>query len=50
MLGEVGLDKQYRVAFDYHASPRRLTPFTIPLDRLRALLLCSSVPNRPAYD
>ncbi|KAJ7786603.1 TatD DNase family Scn1 [Mycena metata] len=31
MLGEVGLDKDFRVAFDYRASPRRLTPFTIPL-------------------
>ncbi|KAJ7878610.1 TatD DNase family Scn1 [Mycena leptocephala] len=30
MLGEVGLDKAYRVAFDYRASPRRLSPFTIP--------------------
>ncbi|KAJ7651668.1 TatD DNase family Scn1 [Mycena polygramma] len=38
MLGEVGLDKAYRVAFDYHASPRRLTPFTIPLDHQLAIL------------
>jgi Tat protein secretion system quality control protein TatD with DNase activity len=34
MLGEVGVDRAFRVAFDYHASPRRLTPFMIPLDRL----------------
>ncbi|KAJ7675331.1 hypothetical protein B0H17DRAFT_1081002 [Mycena rosella] len=33
MLGEVGVDRAFRVAFDYHASPRRLTPFMIPLDR-----------------
>ncbi|KAJ6520106.1 hypothetical protein C8R45DRAFT_808738, partial [Mycena sanguinolenta] len=38
MLGEVGLDKAYRVAFDYHASPRRLTPFTIPLDHQLSIL------------
>ncbi|KAF7347605.1 Dnase family scn1 [Mycena venus] len=38
MLGEVGLDKPYRVAFDYYASPRRLTPFTIPLDHQLSIL------------
>ena len=31
MLGEVGLDRSFRVPFDYFASPRRLTPFVIPL-------------------
>jgi Tat protein secretion system quality control protein TatD with DNase activity len=31
LLGEVGLDRSFRVSFDYHANPRRLTPFTIPI-------------------
>jgi len=32
MLGEVGLDRIFRVPVDYFASPRVLTPFTIPID------------------
>ncbi|KXN88838.1 Cut9-interacting protein scn1 [Leucoagaricus sp. SymC.cos] len=32
MVGEVGLDKSVRVAYDYDATPRELTPFNIPLD------------------
>jgi Tat protein secretion system quality control protein TatD with DNase activity len=38
MLGEVGLDRAFRVAFDYFASPRQLTPFTIPFDHQLAVL------------
>ncbi|KAJ3517866.1 hypothetical protein NLJ89_g228 [Agrocybe chaxingu] len=38
MLGEVGLDRAFRVPIDYSASPRILTPFTIPLEhQLRVL-------------
>lgn len=55
MLGEVGLDKAARVAFDYHASPRRLSPFTIPLDRLSlivelGLVFSDSASCRPSLD
>lgn len=38
MLGEVGLDRGFRVAFDYHAFPRRLSPFTIPLEHQLTIL------------
>ncbi|KAF9270711.1 Metallo-dependent hydrolase [Marasmius fiardii PR-910] len=38
MLGEVGLDRSFRIAYDYFASPRKLTPFTIPLDHQLAIL------------
>ena len=38
MLGEVGLDRSFRVALDYHASPRDLTKFTIPLHHQLAVL------------
>jgi Tat protein secretion system quality control protein TatD with DNase activity len=30
MLGEVGLDRSFRVPLDFSASPRELTTFTIP--------------------
>ena len=38
MLGEVGLDRVFRVPFDYFASPRRLTAFTIPLAHQVAIM------------
>lgn len=38
MLGEVGLDRLFRVPYSYHASPRKLTPFTVPLEHQLAIL------------
>jgi Tat protein secretion system quality control protein TatD with DNase activity len=38
MLGEVGLDRSFRVPFDYLASPRQLTPFVIPLHHQLVIL------------
>lgn len=38
MLGEVGLDRMFRVPFDYNAAPRQLTPFTVPFDHQLAIL------------
>ena len=38
MLGEVGLDRVFRVPLDYFASPRHLTTFTIPLAHQMAIL------------
>ncbi|KAM6498682.1 TatD DNase family Scn1 [Amanita muscaria] len=38
MLGEVGLDRSFRVPFDYFASPRELTPFTIPLEHQQVIV------------
>jgi len=38
MLGEVGLDGAFRVPYDYDATPRRLTPFTVPLSHQLAIL------------
>ena len=38
MLGEVGLDRVFRVPLEYFASPRHLTPFTIPLAHQVAIL------------
>ncbi|KAF7303168.1 TatD DNase family Scn1 [Mycena kentingensis (nom. inval.)] len=38
VLGEVGLDSIFRVPHDYHASPRTLTPFTIPLEHQLAVV------------
>ncbi|KAF4604872.1 hypothetical protein EYR40_003654 [Pleurotus pulmonarius] len=32
MLGEVGIDRSFRIPIDYDASPRKLTPFTVPLE------------------
>ncbi|KAF8640697.1 hypothetical protein AX17_000353 [Amanita inopinata Kibby_2008] len=38
MLGEVGLDRAFRVPFDYFSSPRRLTPFATPLEHQLTIL------------
>ncbi|RDB29053.1 Cut9-interacting protein scn1 [Hypsizygus marmoreus] len=38
MLGEVGLDRAFRVPFDYYAERRELTPFTVPFDHQLAIL------------
>lgn len=38
MLGEVGLDRVFRVPLDYLALPRQLTPFIIPYDHQLAIL------------
>ncbi len=38
MIGEVGLDRAFRVPYDYFASPRQLTPFTVPLSHQLAIL------------
>ncbi|KAF7311133.1 TatD DNase family Scn1 [Mycena chlorophos] len=38
ILGEVGLDAIFRVPYDYHASPRRISSFAIPLEHQIAVL------------
>jgi Tat protein secretion system quality control protein TatD with DNase activity len=38
MVGEVGLDRAFRVPVDYHATPRILTSFSIPLEHQLAVL------------
>lgn len=38
MLGEVGFDRAFKVAFDYWAEPRELTPFRIPFEHQLAVL------------
>ena len=38
MLGEVGLDRVFRIPLDYFASPRHLTTFTIPLAHQMTIL------------
>lgn len=38
MVGEVGLDRVFRIPFDYFSDQRELTPFTIPLDHQIAIL------------
>lgn len=38
MVGEVGLDRAFRVPVDYYASPRVLTSFSIPLEHQLTLL------------
>jgi len=38
MVGEVGLDRAFRVPVDYHAIPRVLTSFSIPLEHQLTVL------------
>lgn len=38
MLGEVGMDRVFRIPFDYHAERRELTPFTVPFEHQLAIL------------
>ena len=38
MVGEVGLDRAFRVPLDYHATPRVLTSFSIPLEHQLTVL------------
>lgn len=38
MLGEVGLDRSFRVPYDFDAKPRKLTPFTVPLSHQLTIL------------
>ncbi|PPQ63830.1 hypothetical protein CVT24_009779 [Panaeolus cyanescens] len=37
-IGEVGLDRSFRVPYDYHATPRELTSFSIPLQHQLVIL------------
>lgn len=38
MLGEVGLDRVFRIPLDYYASPRHRTDFTVPIAHQLAVL------------
>ncbi|KAF9074909.1 TatD DNase family Scn1 [Rhodocollybia butyracea] len=38
MLGEVGLDRSFRIPYDFSASPRRLSPFTVPIQHQISIL------------
>ncbi|KAF7307213.1 TatD DNase family Scn1 [Mycena indigotica] len=38
MLGEVGIDAIFKVPYDYHATPRRISPFMIPLEHQLTVL------------
>ncbi|KAF5388493.1 hypothetical protein D9757_004727 [Collybiopsis confluens] len=38
MLGEVGLDRAFRIPYNYDESPRKLSPFTVPLQHQLAIL------------
>ena len=38
MVGEVGLDRAFRVPVDYHATPRVLTLFSIPIEHQLTVL------------
>ncbi|KAJ4478002.1 hypothetical protein C8R41DRAFT_897140 [Lentinula lateritia] len=38
MLGEVGLDRAFRIPYDYNASARKLSPFTVPIQHQITIL------------
>ncbi|KAG2368799.1 hypothetical protein BDR07DRAFT_1468803 [Suillus spraguei] len=38
MLGEVGIDRAFRVPYNYFSSPGELTPFTVPFEHQLAIL------------
>ena len=38
MVGEVGMDRSFRVPFDFYEKPRRRTPFTVPIDHQITIL------------
>lgn len=38
MVGEVGMDRSFRVPYDFHERPRRYTPFTVPIDHQITIL------------
>ncbi|KAK0199014.1 TatD related DNase-domain-containing protein [Armillaria mellea] len=38
MLGEVGIDRAFRIPYDFAAFPRELTSFTVPIDHQLAIL------------
>lgn len=38
MLGEVGLDRSFRIPVDYYTTPREITPFSVPIDHQLKIL------------
>ncbi|KAF9454177.1 Metallo-dependent hydrolase [Macrolepiota fuliginosa MF-IS2] len=38
MVGEIGLDRSFHIPYDYHTTPRELTPFTVPFDHQLAIV------------